>query len=473
MGKIGLVITLGTRDIQVDINKAKETFKEKFPQNHFRDDGNLISPRSGGQFILDNYESIKKSLVFPIIEPAIKRLSGKFADTLTDILLVATNQENNQYLLKHFIERDTINYAYILKKSSSLLFKRHLKQIGKIEISTIARHPNNLDLMYDFFNDSMDSHPFSIMQGKSQIFLLNQGGIDAITTSIMLTFLNRFDKKISILSVDEKNSTCLELNFSHKYLAEFKRSRLQNSLENYHFQIIENFNLPSNISALANYAKYRLNFDFAAANQAITDHSDKDLVEKLQYELNQIQQNPFELLREVYLNAKVKFEQAAYIDFLSRLFRLTEGLPQYFVCKELNIKFDIKTWAETFEERLKEYNELKEFLTNARIYGSPVDLNRLPSRPVWLKILEFFESKENYANVLDIVKRVSVLADLRNQSIGAHGFDPVSLNLIENTLNNQGLTTTRMFQELDKIFEFNSHPYREIKNLILSEFNAM
>ena len=65
--------------------------------------------------------------------------------------------------------------------------------------------------------------------------------------------------------------------------------------------------------------------------------------------------------------------------------------------------------------------------------------------PLLLAILAFFDPVA-YTDL----SKLQGLSQLRNKSIGAHDFDPVSKKQIEKDLNAQGITISDMFTTLDK-----------------------
>lgn len=444
--KSALIITLGTREISMSPENLKSFFTEEEIKN-FSTHNNFLIPRLFGQAVLDKKKDKKlfNHLEFPIIEAGMDFVK-KNAGLPDEIFLVATDQEK-EIVGERFWKNDSILYAEVLK---ILIANKYKKEGGyKFVVPKIKDNVAYLDTMYDFFNNAMKKKDWKGLDQLDNIFLLNQGGIDAINTALMLNCLNRFGKRTTLLSVSERIGSCAKLEFSEQYLHEKEILRATAAIKKYRYAFIKNLDVSDDVRTLSAYAEHRLNFDFDEAEKSLLELSknQRSYRDSLILELNKLRQNEGELLKELYTNASIKFEQEAYVDFLLRVFRIIEGVVNLKVMNHLDFEFDHVRWDRDINSFLSksENSGLKTHLDNIKIGGRTLDISK-PSIPVLLGILAFYEPQKHAK-----IEKIRSLSQLRNNSIGAHNFKPVSKKLIEKSLQKQGLTIEDMFSILDEV----------------------
>ena len=449
--KIGLIVTLGTRDVAISRQVLEEKFgPEAIAPLYYESNGkHSFLARQGGEFILKKFNQIQGKLEFPILQPALEWLFQKH-ERIDTIVLVGTDQQA-PHIGSRYKNNDTLFFADVLKK---LLPKRFHKKQDEfdIRIKLLGENVVYLDSMYSQVSEVIRVKPFTSLEQYGQVYLLNQGGIDAINTSLLLNGLNVYGKRLHLLSVNESTRSCNPLRFPEKYLKESTKAKLESYLQTFNYPAIKQLEVNDDVKALSAYAEHRLNFDFERAVFSASHLSQNSWKDRLILETREIEEEEFELLREVYLNAKIKFEQEAYVDFLFRVFRILEGLAKYYACTKIGLNFNFYSWKKDIQNILdkKDNEALKSFIeayTLDKAGKVKLDLERIPTIPVWIALLEYFD--ENMASFLKKVRR---LADLRNQSIGAHNFNPVSLQLIEQTLEEENMDTSILFEKLDQLF---------------------
>ena len=231
------------------------------------------------------------------------------------------------------------------------------------------------------------------------------------------------------------------------------------------------------IVSLLNYAKFRKNFDFEKATECLNSYlSLIPSSEHNKYEVLKINTLllPIELIKELFWNIEICYKIQNYLLLLALLFRLEEAIlfeinnylfKDFFsnekVKGDLNnkeIHVDFINYLSNFETDL--WNNLQDI----KFKGQLIDIKKnILDRPLLfyiaklkIKQVKQLEGKYFYqiGNMLEIfdkinkycyshldneerkkrykqVKSTECLGDLRNSSISAHGFEPVSKEKIE------------------------------------------
>lgn len=445
--KVGLIATLGTRDIRV----SRELLEEKFSPAailplYYESNGKFaFLARPGGEFLEKHFNQIFGELEFPILQPALDWLYRKHKQVDT-IILIGTDQPTD--VPDKYRNNDTLYFAEVLKKLIPKRYRGKQQQFN-VQAQLIEQDVIYLDSMYSHISKIIREEPYASLGQYDLIYLLNQGGIDAINTSLLLNGLNVYNNRLHLLNVNENTRLCSPLQFPDQYLKENIKAKLESYLDAFNYPAIKSLDVSSDIKALAAYAEHRLNFDFDQAAFELSHLGKNSWRDKLAMEVRDIRNDEFELLREVYLNARIKFKQEAYVDFLFRIFRIVEGLAKYEACKYIGLDFKTRSWKRDIRDVLDaDGNEgLKAFIEGYMLGNMKLDMERMPTIPVWIALLEYFDP--NTAAFLSKIRR---LADLRNQSIGAHSFNPVSLQLIQDTLQEENMDQEFLFEKLDQLF---------------------
>ncbi len=255
-----MVITLGTREIQIPVSKVQdnnfeliERKGEKFSSYFIVKKGNpslqievkkpskefpnyyTISPRTVGKIIKDEYEIFRPIIDFPIVRPAIEFLQQKEIN-LDVIILVYTDQEeeHNQGRVKYAnMENDSIYYADIIEK---LIKEDSYFQHTEIDHFVVTKNVTDLGFQYD---DFVKINEFLLYSDEvKQVFVYPQGGIDQINQALTLRLIEVFKEKVKQLQKAE-GADFNQLDFPAKFLGSLNKQKIVKHLEDYDFGAID------------------------------------------------------------------------------------------------------------------------------------------------------------------------------------------------------------------------------------------
>lgn len=471
-----LFITIGTRDINVDKNWLIEKFGEEHvaplysinPHNKRE----FPLPRKLGAFLLEQgarfSKEYEKKIELPIIAPCIQFLERKIPATeqVDEVWLVSTDQQEDED--SRYWSNDTCYYADVIEKLLSTHRHSKTKQsfFSKIKPIKVTENVAYLDAMFDKFNQDLSNRKFLHLENVPRIWLLNQGGIDAINYGLMLNMLYRYGSKTTLLSVNEKTQNCTVLNFTNQFTYEQEKRRLAQAVERYDYAAIKSMDLSEPIKMLAAYAEARLNFDFEAALdrlQQMTDIDFRKIQETEILNLKKADENDASRTRELFWNARIKFSQEAYVDFVQRFFRIVEQLAMEAATRFLDFSYSHNTWTTDFETFINkpENQDLKIHLDNTKIHGKKLDYLCMASVPVFNAILEFYEPGTHA-----FIKRIDPLRQLRNKGIGAHGWNPISRQHILDALKCNEQELEELMEEVAERLQVGDDPFERINQAI-------
>ena len=468
-----LFITIGTRDIKVDKDWLVEKFGEEnvapLYSTNPHNGQEFPLPRKLGAFLLEQGARFFKEhggkIKLPIIAPCIQFLERNIpaAEQVDEVWLVSTNQsegEDPRYWLN-----DTCHYADVIGKLLSAYRHSKTKQsfFSKIRHIKVTENVAYLDVMFEKFNKDLSNRKFQHLENAPRIWLLNQGGIDAINYGLMLNMLYRYSSKTTLLSVNEKTKSCTVLDFTKQFTLEQEKRRLAQAVERYDYAAIKSMDLSESIKMLAAYAEARLNFDFDAALDRLQQMKDVDfrkIQETEMLDLKKASENDASLTRELFWNAKIKFSQEAYVDFVQRFFRIVEQLAMEAATRFLDFPYNHNTWTNDFGGFINkpENQDLKIHLDNTKIYGGKkLDYLSMASVPVFNAILEFYEPGTHA-----FIKRIDPLRTLRNKGIGAHGWSPISRQHILDELKCNEQELEELMEEVAERLKVGDDPFERI-----------
>jgi len=432
-----LIKNVGTRDVVY--------------QDNYLNGGSV---RLKGQELLENYEEIKADLTFPILQPGLDAFSGQ----LKKIYFFVTNQSDE-------IKRDSDTLFF------GALMKRWIEErySFKVEVFQYTANPANVEQALDYFTSKMTEKNSIFTKEEKKIVILSGGtsqmkmGLHLIfssLSSINVEFYNVVDGKLD--PVEQKQTltkffmkhTCAQLLHIHEYQAILELLRINGFI---HEEIL---------IALLEHAHHRRNFDFEVAIKRLDRF--KEMVPSsllADYSFLSIfdSKDPLFLIKELVYNLDIAHKNQNYLFFTGLLFRLEEALLKeivvFFYREKLNITLKKKQDHKKLLEFLQnDEKQLWEWLNDIKFKGRPLKFERdFLKRPVLFYIaykneqeaptgiirglLEIFDIINKYLyDDLEIEERekkyghptdTACLGDLRNQSILAHGFEPVSKQKIE------------------------------------------
>lgn len=373
-----------------------------------------------------------------LLEPLVEELIKEYE--IERIFLFATEQQPVN-------QKDTIYTARIIKE---ILIKKF--NINNIEIIQVHDNPSDYDEMLRFYEREIGKIPTS----ADVVHISITGGTPAQNTAMLIRSLLKFGNIVQAvykpMGTRETKKFKIGEEISRILLSEQLRVLNEKHLYGAAAELAEKYNLLRQREIYRLKAKeHRSQFDFEDSiknlEKALTAASgeEKAIIKKEIEEIERLKgglkgnellgEEYFlkyrALIRELYTNMKQKWEQAAYADFLGRLFRFEEALLRYVFEKETKaVTEKSKGGHEDFERHVKSDNELLNFLE-----GKGIKLERLePNRMVLRLILEFWVREKGIGKLGQIYRFVDKinkpeddsLADLRNKSILAHGFEGIS-----------------------------------------------
>ncbi len=412
--------------------------------------------RQKGEELFNNYDMEKEKLTYPLLEPFLKI----FANKLKNIYIFVTNQEDQRVR-----NSDTLFLGQIIKK--------WIRDTYNIRVNVIqyTNNPTDYEKVYSFFTNYFTQEESIIGRTEKRIISLSggtpqmNGAVYVILSSLYLEgneFYNVFKNKLYPVNHEKTinkilvKKSCIELLKTNQYksiIELLERSKLQDT---------------ECLVFLLKYAQQRKNFDFEKAQEHfkqfldLTPHS---LHQQYKIFNLQGQLKPIELIKELFWNMEINYTNQNYLFFVALLFRLEEAL--LYEINNYLFRDNFKEDLNRKENHLKfsQYLEKKEpdiwnSLQNKhyKTFKLKIDTDDL-GRPVFfyiaflklgtldknikplMSILELFDKINKYQykelNEQDRIqkykdkKSTECLGDLRNSSIIAHGFDPISREKIE------------------------------------------
>lgn len=367
-----------------------------------------------------------------ILKPIIEKIKEK--GDLAKIYLFATKQEPPH-------SQDTIYIAQIIKE---------LLKNEDIEIIKITDNPSDYDSMFKNYEYELNK----IKDLVDNNYISITGGAPAENMSLLIKGLLKFGNKIRVVYKPGNSNETNEFKIGET-IGKILLEREMKTLEKKHLymaaaNIGEKCDLltPSEIKRFK-AKEYRLLFDFNKSLKLLNEIKDgfageeKDgIIKEIEIlesfketkgtELNdEYFARCLNLINELYKNMKIKWEQGAYVDFVGRLFRFEEAVLRFIFEKEFKVNTEENENGKfpDFIKCIEDNSKLKEFLNQAKIEYEH------PSRRTLYMVLNFYKKenagREDIKEIQEIIKKIEKLADIRNKSILAHGFNGISETTIK------------------------------------------
>lgn len=260
-------ITLGTRDVQLKMDKLKDSGLELVNQNGklvvvgegvdigVRTAGpcldqpaqegrlSLISPRGAGKIIWHHYEKFKKVICLPILDNfLIKIAQDKASWTL---VFVYTDQGEES----PFSTSDTL---YFKKIACRFIEDEYgIRDVEFLDIP-VQKEPADIDNQYTSFDAIFRTSQFeNLIKDSDEVWLLPQGGLDQVNQALTLQLILHARNKLSLFQQPE-NQELRELQFASYFLSSLNREIILEKARRYDFAGILEFknDIPQNLSWL-------------------------------------------------------------------------------------------------------------------------------------------------------------------------------------------------------------------------------
>jgi hypothetical protein len=479
--KTALIITLGAREVQLSFDNLSDETKTEIGQVFQYNERlyTLSNPRTQGKFLLNNYENYKENIHFPIIEPAIKHvLNGN--PTIDKVFLFSTDQKSAR---EKFKKKDTVYFAQILEKFISSKYKTKIRSINHTKIT---KNVTYYDEMYDLITQKTKEKAFRFNTSEYKVYLIAQGGIDAINTALLLKSIELFPD-FNQLHKPENQDYVEILSFPDKFRLNFNKQLISNAVTNYNYSLIlDNFSeINPNITQICNYAHCRLSLDYVGAFASCESMRKQNNFESafirhvLEKDIGLIEDNKRNKQTDLYLSAKIKLKQRHYGDYLMKIFTLSENILKpivmdlgYDITFEENTEPKHKKWTNSFKlVDEKNNNEISKSLQNSKLKYGGLKFDS-PNKYAFWGITEYFAQKNKYhKHILELCKLIFTLADLRNKV--AHHLESVTLEMINTELRNKhNIDILDFSQQMDAFFSLESETdfgiYDQINKKIIS-----
>jgi hypothetical protein len=405
--------------------------------------------RARGKEILADYAAHKDRLQAPILEAALQRVLREGSaerPLLITVGLFGTDQSPSAG--QHY-ERDTEPLARVLAKYLPERFPPQQRGVHghvdkDVRVRPIRENPSYYDEMYDWFGPELarvDPTRFE------QCYVSPVGGTPAANFALLLRAIERFERRCQVLYVPEGKREPVVLNIADHLVRRVVRARAHEAIERYEFaraaELLREVDEPV-LVALAEHAAHRLHFDFEQARAALDAPATqaargerRELLRQLNEGLDALVQGESRaLVAELYYNLLVTHAQGRYVDFLARLFRLHEALLRLLVEETLGLPTDEEKRRAhpRYTAGIEQNAALKAFL-DQRSERGVFDATRPPNRWALEQLATYAVQQAGvgapWPELAQALKRIQGLADLRNKSIGGHGFCGVSRGRLE------------------------------------------
>lgn len=449
-----LFICLGTRDVQIKLlDKLDEKIKNdliecKYPTDNksFRE----LNVRKFGHWLEKYFDLIKDNIEIPLIEPFLNYIEGKKHD-IKKIYLIATDQKDSiKDEAKEHLARDTCILAEFLEnKYLKYYFNSRNKEAPIIETIILKNPPNNYDSMIREFGKFLKEKKIE-ESNNYMVYAEITGGTPQINTSVILNCTAYYRDKITFLYKPENEKEIKSLNVARYILDSYEHESLQRLAERYDFDAIAQNNAYSDtVRRLARCACYRMNFDFFKYRSEVdiqfNDIPGNPILKILRDDaFNLVQQIPEAILNELYWNTVVMWQRDECANFLGRVWRIMEVSLHYALLKVVKCDWDkIDEFKNEFIIWANGNKDFKNYLNEKKKNYGLHKINKpiVSNMPILHACIDFFAENDkegsngvDYKALSSYIKKLWVLADMRNKSIIAHGFEGVSKDMMKDTI---------------------------------------
>lgn len=472
--------TVGTRDVKLDGKYFNQYFREELINDSLYNQDVFISnkisgkshltPRKAGEYILSHLDEYKNRLDFPIIEPIIEYIG--YYDDIKYLYLVVTNQKLDG---KNCTEYQYLNDSYYFGEIIQKLIPIKYKKIKKVQIRTIEikKDVEHYEYMKDFWEEkfwskNINKEPFeSVRNGKSKIYICPIGGIDAIKSTLLISAILKFKKQCIHIMKDENIEKPSRTSFSELLSSDVNKDIIKRAINrNDYVTAIEVFNetyetgSKEYIVKIIEAMKERCAYNFQEASKIIWNLRSninieswvKKEIDNLEIEFNELEYDTFKKIQELYINARIKWEQEQYVDFLLRIFGLLESLTKYLLSKYLGVEIDDDNYdKKPFIAFVEARKGLKEYFENPDKYLRKNKIEYLNGTNTYniLKVFqyivletgkdknEFDLDENNYREIYKFYQmliKIRSLSQLRNKCFVTHRLSGLSKSMIYDKL---------------------------------------
>lgn len=434
--EIGLFVNVGQRDLQCDGQHLEAK-----------------SLRERALEIARDYASLRDRISAPMIDATLEYIRSMRGDVAyKPIVLFATDQRDPAYR-----GGDTIECAKLLAKRLNESLGHRLQ--GGAKLVSVCDRPNLYDAMYRFYQTQIAQFAKSCF---GDVYLLCAGGTPACNTALILAGTIAFGERAHVLTVIPGQGVATPLAFGRQVLDTYRRSNLAQLLERRDFDgIAANPGHPEPVRELARAAAARINFDFAASYRILCALRERlptapPWVDLLLKEAHQLANgDEATALRDLYWNAKLKWDRGECADFLGRVWRLREAALYSEMGRICGQPLDkqgkvLKRWIEDGAQSDVQAHLAKEGLRcelNNKVLQACVDFLAVSGGHGFSD-----DDQRRLGGIGQITQFFEKASVLRNNSIIAHGYTGLSREVILDALEIPN-SPERMFERLRELLE--------------------
>jgi len=387
-----------------------------------------------------------------IIKDKVKTILD-FHDSV-DVILFGTLQ-NGGYKTDAYYSASIIEY--LLKKDFG-------DKINSIKVYAITDNPSDYALMFEYYKKTLKNIGNNDSDNYDTIYLGITGGTPALAYGLITCGALKWESKVKVLYKSPNKDEPVELEIGNKIFNILKNKEFKTLYDKHLYELCANIGRDYNLIPRWEYhyllgLNYKKLFDFKRAleefekaynceNIKIKDKKEIQKQIELIKGLEEVDVNKIVIRDniEIYAklidllieNAKIKWENGECVDFVGRIFRLKEAMLRMIIEKEFNISTNPeKIKDEKTGKKFNRYLEFEKFLDD-----NPDILNYLEKETDWNsrkepnnKVLDWIlgymvgsnkKKWKRYGKIYGFSKNLEKLAELRNESILAHGFKGIS-----------------------------------------------
>ena len=410
--------------------------------------GNMLEKgkqREESKLILDDFESMHTELTLPILTPIVDEIYGIHKHKIDHVILFSTDQPIS--VAERFHANDTLYTAQVIKRllQEDERFSGKIKTVDTAPPITFA--PNDLDSMMRWFAENLQT---CIPKGDlSDIYVSVTGGTPAMNQALFFHTLysTKSNARKQLIYTSESGGVRLPgaLTDIDK---EFQLARIRNFLTHFDYsavlEILRARGYKENrVTDMLSACDLRLNFRLEEAQNLVGPLRKKSSGEESRYFIQFDEQIKL-LLKgirdlksfhktgvltegikaifvELYHNMRLLYDAGRYVDMMSRLFRLQEGMLRL-LCEQ---KFRVPArksnqFVDDMESSLP--REFRDFLESKTIWISA-------TRKFYKAVIDFYSDEFNSFKKWN--DRVNPLVEERNLMIIGHEFEGASEKLIK------------------------------------------
>jgi len=397
------------------------------------------SRRALGQALQADWTACQPHLDLPIIGKAVNYVRQQ-SGQLDLVALISSDQSGQEGVSEYHLAQDTCELATVVER---LLIEQYGLAASAVTHWTVTSNPADYGDMRAFFQErlAMLRHE----QPNATFYLEVSGGTPAMTSMLLTVGAEIFGLDAHPLYVSEHEDRPFPLDIGRRTVADALVKTVKANLDIYAYHaaantvrdnrdLLREFIPADPLLAVLEYARQRVNFNFAQAGAALSGLYEDDWSERLSRLKSELDNERAEwLLHEIVYNAEIKQSTGAYGDFLTRVFRFDEAA----------LRHTARSLGACLVDKQDQPDADGEFLDNIWIGSEPNldaylesknvrrnNLGKISANRYVLSLIVSFLSKRRGdptpKRLLKQLGNINKLSGVRNKSFAVHTFEGVS-----------------------------------------------